>query len=62
MAGWIGVGSPCPLEADAGGMAVAKRDRPRNPPMMMWSLPVEGKPSDVAGRLAELEALVQESM
>ncbi|MBK8755074.1 MAG: hypothetical protein IPL99_27135 [Candidatus Competibacteraceae bacterium] len=27
---------------------------------MMWPLPVEGKPSDVAGRLAELEALVQE--
>jgi hypothetical protein len=28
---------------------------------MMWPLPVEGKPSDVAGRLAELEALVQEA-
>jgi hypothetical protein len=52
------VGSPCLLKADMGRMKIMKLIHPRNPPMLMMSpLTVEGKPLEVAKRLAELERL-----
>ena len=61
MAGRIGGGFPCLLEADAGRMKVTKLIFPGNPPMitMMSPLTVEGKRLDVPAHLAELTRFVE---